>query len=132
MDEFSMRAATKEWIEKAERDFISAQREYRARKTPNYDAACFFSQQCVEKYLKGYLQEHAMPIRKTHDLVQLLEMLPSELGLACMRQEMSILSAYATEFRYPGESASKETAKEAISFCKSLRVQARNLLDLDV
>ena len=127
-----MRAATKEWIEKAERDFISAQREYRARKSPNYDAACLFSKQCAEKYLKGYLQERVMPIRKTHDLVQLLEMLPADLGLACMRQEMAILSAYATEFRYPGESATKETAKEAIGFCKSLRAQARNLLKLDV
>ena len=30
-----------EWVEKAEGDFISAKREYRARKRPNYDAACF-------------------------------------------------------------------------------------------
>jgi hypothetical protein len=36
-----MKLATREWIEKAEADFISAGREYRARKKPNFDAACF-------------------------------------------------------------------------------------------
>ena len=39
-----MKAAAREWIEKAEADFSSAGREYRARKNPNYDAACFFTQ----------------------------------------------------------------------------------------
>ena len=38
-------------------DFKSAGREMRARKDPNYDAACFFVQQCVEKHLKARLQE---------------------------------------------------------------------------
>ena len=37
-----MKATTIEWIKKAENDFVSAQREYSARKSPNYDAACFF------------------------------------------------------------------------------------------
>lgn len=50
-----MKPAVREWIEKAEADFISAGREYRARKQPNFDAACFFAQQCVEKYLKARL-----------------------------------------------------------------------------
>ncbi len=46
-----MKPLTQEWIHKAEADFSSAQRELRARKNPNYDAACFHAQQCVEKYL---------------------------------------------------------------------------------
>jgi HEPN domain-containing protein len=44
-----MKRAAREWIEKAEADFVSAGREYRARKQPNFDAACFFAQQCLEK-----------------------------------------------------------------------------------
>ena len=35
-----MKATAREWIEKAEADFLSAGREYRARKRPNFDAAC--------------------------------------------------------------------------------------------
>lgn len=36
-----MNPLTLEWIEKAEGDFATAQREQRARKMPNYDAVCF-------------------------------------------------------------------------------------------
>ena len=36
-----MNGPVHEWIEKAEGDFQSAQRELRARKAPNYDAACY-------------------------------------------------------------------------------------------
>jgi len=125
-----MRGATAEWIEKAEGDFVSAQREFRARKLPNYDAACFFAQQCAEKYLKAYLQEQDLPFPKTHDLVRLLARIPPSLGLSTLRSDMSILTAYATEFRYPGESASKETAREALAFCKAIRSEIRNLLSL--
>lgn len=39
-----MQALTPEWISKAEGDFITAGREIRARKDPNYDACCFHSQ----------------------------------------------------------------------------------------
>jgi HEPN domain-containing protein len=59
-----MKPLTREWIEKAEGDFATASREMRARKFPNYDAACFHSQQCVEKYFKALLQETRYSIRK--------------------------------------------------------------------
>ena len=45
-----MQPATNEWREKAEGDYVSAQREYRARKDPNFDAACFNERLSV--YLK--------------------------------------------------------------------------------
>jgi len=47
-----MKPLTCEWINKAEGDYASAQRELRARKLPNCDAACFHAQQCVEKHIK--------------------------------------------------------------------------------
>jgi HEPN domain-containing protein len=50
-----MKPLTRDWIAKAEGDYASANREYRARKTPNYDSACFHAQQCIEKYLKAWL-----------------------------------------------------------------------------
>lgn len=68
-----MKATTREWIEKAEADYVSAGREYRARNRPNFDAACFFAQQCIEKYLKGRLAEAGCAIPKTHDLSVLLD-----------------------------------------------------------
>jgi hypothetical protein len=70
----SMKPLTREWIEKSEGDFATASRELKARKSPNYDAACFHAQQCVEKYFKALLQEFAIPFGKTHHLISLLEL----------------------------------------------------------
>ncbi len=52
-----MKQSTVEWIDKAEADFFTAQMASRARKHPDYDAACFYAQQCAEKYLKARLEE---------------------------------------------------------------------------
>lgn len=50
-----MNPLTLEWIAKAEGDFMTAEREARIRKNPNFDAVCFHSQQTAEKYIKAYL-----------------------------------------------------------------------------
>jgi HEPN domain-containing protein len=63
-----MKRVAREWIDKAEADFISAGREYRARKQPNFDAACFFAQQCIEKYVKARLVQADRDFPRTHDL----------------------------------------------------------------
>lgn len=47
-----MTPLTREWVMKADGDYATASRELRARKQPNYDAACFHAQQCAEKDLK--------------------------------------------------------------------------------
>jgi HEPN domain-containing protein len=60
-------------VAKAEGDYDSLGRELRARKSPNYDAACFHAQQCVEKYLKACLQDADIRFDKTHNLVALLD-----------------------------------------------------------
>jgi HEPN domain-containing protein len=49
-----MNRLTAEWVQKAEGDFLVAQKMLRARKQPVYDAVCFHSQQCAEKYLKAF------------------------------------------------------------------------------
>jgi len=49
-----MNELVNEWLRKAEGDFNSALREYRARKFPNYDASGFHAQQCIEKYIKAH------------------------------------------------------------------------------
>jgi HEPN domain-containing protein len=48
-----MKQITREWIEKAEGDFATAEREAAVDQSPNYDAVCFHTQQCAEKYLKA-------------------------------------------------------------------------------
>jgi HEPN domain-containing protein len=117
-----------EWIDKAEGDFISAQREYRARKTPNYDAACFHAQQAIEKYLKAMLQAREIPFRKTHDLIILFDLLTNIPEGPSLRSDLHLLTQYAVAFRYPGESATKEQATDAVKCAKELRKLFRTIL----
>ncbi len=63
-----MKPITREWVNKAEGDFATAQREFIVYPDPNYDAVCFHSQQWGEKLLKARLQEADVPFIKTHDL----------------------------------------------------------------
>jgi HEPN domain-containing protein len=121
-----MKPLTDEWVRKAEGDFTAAKREYRARKEPNFDAACFHAQQCAEKYLKACLHESGIPVERTHNLVHLLDLiLPAEPLWEGMRTSLVVLNNYAVVFRYPGEFADRETARDAIAICKDLREQAR-------
>ena len=126
-----MNVVTAEWVQKAEGDFTTALREWRARKNRHHDAVCFHTQQWIEKYLKAYLQQHRVPFTKTHDLVQLLALIPEDLGLDSLRPAMALLSSFAVKFRYPGESATKAHAKEALTLCKDAREDMRRILGLD-
>jgi len=117
-----MKPITQEWIDKAEGDFATAQREIQVQQKPNYDAVCFHSQQCVEKYLKACLQEENIAFSKTHDLSTLLNsLLPSTPNWASLRSTLDALTAYAVEFRYPGMSANQALATEAFQGCVAIR-----------
>ena len=110
-----MKPATREWVKKAEGDLATARRELRARRQPNYDAVCFHSQQCVEKFLKARLVEADLRFGKTHDLEQLLDLAVRVEPLwNTLRPALNLLSSYAVEFRYPGETATREVAKRAV------------------
>lgn len=97
-----MTALYLEWVEKAEGDFHTALREYRARKHPNYDAACFHAQQCIEKYLKACLQKRKVHFPKTHDLNLLLDlMLPHQAFWEVFRDELKMIRPMRLKFAIP-------------------------------
>jgi HEPN domain-containing protein len=124
-----MKPTTAEWIEKAEGDFATMQRESRARKNPNYDAICFHAQQCAEKYLKARLAEADIAYVKVHDLVALLDQVKAvQTDWEVFREDLAYLSDFAVSFRYPGESADKESALDAVRRCRFFRKIARSTL----
>ncbi|MBI1764398.1 MAG: HEPN domain-containing protein [Acidobacteria bacterium] len=121
-----MKPSTLEWIEKAEDDWEAARRVYRARTRPLYDVACFHCQQCVEKYLKARLNEDSISFSKTHDLVKLLGLiLPVEPAWAALQPQVLYLADFAVRYRYPGVSATKAKAKDALRDCRKLRRAVR-------
>lgn len=126
-----MKPIVKEWVEKAEGDFHSAMREYRAKKHPNYDSACFHAQQCAEKYIKAMLQNSGINFSRTHNLVALLNIAAGiKPMLEIIRPEAVLLNGFAVDYRYPGETADREMARDAVSACKKLRGVFRDMLKL--
>ncbi len=126
-----MKPEVSEWIDKAEGDLVTAEREYRARKLPNYDSASFHAQQCIEKYLKARLVEAGIYFPRIHDLGQLLNLVaPVEPMWEPFRATLNRVSYFAVDFRYPGEFATKEDAKEALETCREFRRTARQSLGL--
>ncbi len=126
-----MKPIAAEWIAKAEGDFAMMERECKVQDKANYDGICFHAQQCAEKYLKARLCEADIPFSKIHDLVALLEqVIVAETAWETFRQDLAYLSDFAVTFRYPGESADRESALDAQSRCRIFRNAARKSLGL--
>lgn len=124
-----MTPLTREWVVKAEGDYATARRELRARKLPNFDAACFHAQQCAEKYLKAFLQENGLAIARSHNLEMLAQpLLEAHAWLKNLAPGLRTLSAYAVETRYPGMTVDRRAAREALTLCTALRTAIRKLL----
>lgn len=118
-----------EWIAKAEGDFATAQREMRVRRKPNYDAVCFHSQQCVEKYLKAFLVSKRIEPPRTHNLVELVNLGLSEDGTFEMfRPALESLNAFSVTIRYPHAFAAKQDARDAVKAMKQVRDFVRGKL----
>src|SRR6266705_1867065 len=109
-----MKPTTRGWVKKAENDFKVASQILRRRKEVVPDAACFFCQQCVEKYLKARLVESGIQFQRTHDLLQLLNLCVQVEPLwSAYAKVVDAMSDYAVDFRYPGHSATLREARKA-------------------
>lgn len=126
-----MTPETREWVEKAEGDHAVAGREFRVKKSPSFDAVCFHAQQCAEKFLKARLCEASAEFPKTHDLARLLTvLLPIEPAWELLRPAAETLTDYAVRFRYPGATADRRLAREALEYCTMIRERVRVSLGL--
>jgi len=126
-----MNPAIAEWVSKAEGDFLTAGRELRARKSPNYDAVFFHCQQCAEKYLKAVVQENKRHIPKIHYLLELMTLIMKfDTSYESLRADLETLEDYSVSFRYPGDFADKDEAKAAYQAAKVVRGFVRQRLGL--
>src|SRR5512140_13952 len=117
----SMKSDAREWVEKAERDYHSAGTLLRARRYPDYDGACYHAQQCAEKYMKAVLVEADKRFERTHELSKLLnELLAVNPLWEVLRPAAEALSEFAVRIRYPGSTADKPMAREAIRASESI------------
>lgn len=97
-----MKRSTREWVRKAEGDFVAVRKLARGRE-PAHNATCFHCQQGAEKYLKALLEVHSRPVPRSHNLVALHRLLlPHHSSLAPLRRGRDFLTRFAVDTRYPG------------------------------
>jgi HEPN domain-containing protein len=126
-----MKPITKEWLSKADADWRVAKREFKVDYRPSYDVVCFHCQQCAEKHLKAYLQEHSIAFPYTHNLRKLLDLCITLDGLFVVLQtDTAMLADYAVDVRYPGDAADKTEAHDAIEAMNRIRKFIRKKLGL--
>ena len=102
------------WLRKAEGD-LRACEHLLALEQEDHFASAFHAHQAAEKFLKAFLVRHQIPFRKTHDILQLLQ-LASRADISIKEELLSAatLTSFGVEFRYPGEEITDiETAKQA-------------------
>ena len=129
-EETAMNPLTLEWMEKAEKDYAAVKWLQQAP-IPDYDIICFHIQQCVEKYLKAWLQEANILIPRSHDLKELLALIVPTVPMWQMWEpDFSEISKHAVATRYPGNSATADNAEHAMQICDQVRHAIREQLKL--
>ena len=125
-----MKPETAEWLDKAEGDWKVAQREMQAP-DPVWNVVCFLAEQCAEKCLKGFLEEHNIAFQKIHDLVVLLNANPGLLpALEPLKPQLAHLSTFGIAVRYPGVQADQPAAESAMRIGQEVRTAVRSSLGL--
>jgi HEPN domain-containing protein len=103
-----------DWFTKADRDFGLA--SYTQLHKPEYpDLICYHCQQAAEKFLKALVIHHGLPLRKTHDLEELLDILTaveSSINQNFYYEALKIKN-YAVGIRYPDPSGDPTEADVA-------------------
>ncbi len=130
MEKCDMNPLTLEWVEKAEGDYTTVQL---LQQSPisSKDVICFHAQQCIEKYLKAWLQEANIPVLRTHNLEELLNLIvPTIPDWRSWQSDFSALSEHAVDFRYPGKSTTAENAEHAVKTFNIVRQAVREALKL--
>ncbi|MBI4209710.1 MAG: HEPN domain-containing protein [Deltaproteobacteria bacterium] len=104
-----------EWVKKAEEDLKACRILSQKELAEVTDVVCFHAQQCAEKYLKAFLNSKEQEAPKIHSLKILIELIePLDPEFRTLFEDASQLEEYAVEFRYPGETAIEEEARDAL------------------
>lgn len=126
-----MKAMAKAWVEKAEADYGTAQREIKVKKGANFDAVCLHAELCAERYLKARLAEDEIDFPSTRHIVVLLMLcLDLEPGWEAFREQIRTLSSFAIELEDPDMLSDEKMGELAMEACEAFRTAARKSLGL--
>ena len=127
-------AVIREWLVKAENDLKNAVHTLKMGEDCPTDTVCFHAQQCAEKYLKALLVMLRSDFPKTHNIEDLLALVPEDLLPELPPEDQDRLTEYATITRYPGdyEEIPLIEARRAVTLARRVRSHVRKLLPKNV
>lgn len=120
----------RQWIKKAGNDLRNAEHTLTLQEDCPLDTVCFHAQQCVEKLLKAWLVFEGLDFPKTHDLTELVVLLPDNTPFPISVDDCVKLTDYATVTRYPGEweAIERSDAEQAVELAKRVQEVVRTIL----
>ena len=103
-----------------------------------YNQVCFHTQQCVEKAIKGYLEQQGEPPPRTHRMADLLPLLSMGL-MGNLEDELRLFDRFYIPTRYPdalpgallGELPGQQDAQEALALARRTLNHIENVLSPD-
>ena len=111
-----------EWLKYSQNDLISAKHLYEDLYPKQTEIACYLSQQCAEKVLKGYILYKDTEPPKTHNLIELCQIcLNHDITFSEILDACADLTPYGVAVRYPNELAVDDViAKVAIEKAQAI------------
>ncbi|MEW5921897.1 MAG: HEPN domain-containing protein [Bacillota bacterium] len=111
----------RKWLDKARSDLRVAGMAFENAE-PEYDLACYLSQQCAEKSLKALLIRLGIRFAYKHDLDYLIRLLPLDDQTLFADIESEWLTDWATTGRYPGDivAATADDARRALEMAQNV------------
>lgn len=115
------------WIAKAESDFRNIELVLPAEDAP-LDTVYFHAQQAAEKYIKALLTHLGIPFGKSHDLPEMLLLLPVGSTVPQKVGDLSELTDAAVTARYPGapDDYDRDTAERLVRQARSVKSAVLN------
>jgi len=122
-----------EWLKKFWHNLSAAQILYNAKHYE--DIIAVEVHYSVEKSMKGFLAFFNKKIPKSHDLVDIYELIKEYINLEDYLKELIYITDYHIKESYPTFDRTmpkKEELKEALAFAEELFIRTCNILDLDI
>lgn len=120
----------KQWFDIAEEDLRVAKLGPSLSSGVSYRIITFHSQQCAEKYLKGFLVFHNIDFPYTHNITTLIDLCSNIDESFEELRDAEFLTSYATANRYPGEydKLKKRDALNSIKLAEKVKTKVRETL----
>ncbi len=128
-----MKPVTQEWVDKAEGDWASAGPRLAAQTDRPTMTGLFPFPTMRGEVSESQASRSNDRVSEDACLEDLLDLiLPIEPAWQVLRPAMKNLSAYAVSYRYPGLTATRTDARNALRFCQTARETVRLSLGLPV